>query len=402
MAINNILKLPDELTLRIFSCLKEDPRSLGIISRVCKTWQVISADDSLWEPLFIRDFQWNPGKELNLKVRYQAELLFSPTKLTFSAFEYLYEDIESAMLIDSYDPLVIEKEDEFWNNFIVTNLKTEVSKTISFAAKRLVDKIEFARVQNGILIFGSHQNIGLFDSESGEHLDSLEGHKYEIKFYQIQGNLFATCSRDAVKVWDIQEGKCIQTIELDPKETYARDEDGETEVLVPEERSSKDTVISMLLKGSELVLGWGDGHVTFIDIKNKLCKRTYQIDPGAELVGNTQGKLITLSDEGTKPWVKVWDLEAKTPLDKVFLAFSVENCNKNLLALRGNILFLGNAQTGIIKGWNLEKGLVICELESTCEPLTKLHICGNHLLAVAENSSEKFLKILVFEMDELK
>lgn len=47
-----INQLADETILNIFSFFKSEPKTLGFISRVCKRWNSIFQDDTLWLEIY--------------------------------------------------------------------------------------------------------------------------------------------------------------------------------------------------------------------------------------------------------------------------------------------------------------------------------------------------------------
>jgi hypothetical protein len=69
----NLTHFPDEILLYIFSYLNT-PTELCLLACVCKRWRAISSDDTLWRPLFVKD--WGPffdsfeGEKRSIKQEY--------------------------------------------------------------------------------------------------------------------------------------------------------------------------------------------------------------------------------------------------------------------------------------------------------------------------------------------
>lgn len=312
----------------------------------------------------MRDFQWCQEKELNFKGRYLEELFFNPASLEFQ-LKWHIKVTEPGQLINAYEPLVILSDSDV--TYEILNLETE--KVISIPHP-FPFEIEFARIQNGILILGWHNWVVLLDSMTGNLLHNLKGHGHEITYYQVQGNLLATGSRDAIKVWDIQEGTCLMTTNFYTKDVYIPLDDGETFEL----QKDPTGITSMLLQDGEVILGRSNGDVTFINIKSGLCTKTSTVDADSKLVGYVGNRLITNSETGC---VKAWNLREEIPFKRCYLALKGGN---SLLALRGNMLFIGNKESGDIKVWNIQNGRHYETISSECQPLRQFYAYGNKLI----------------------
>ena len=168
---SRLAQLPPSLIIKILQCLG-NPRDVLAVGMTCKLYHVISRDNLVWRSLFLRSFQ---------------------TRIPQGTCT------EERACLTAY---------RCHPNFMARRYATR--KVAGFTSR-----IDVLIEGNGTLVGGHfYGNIQVSDSKSGLFKRVLEGHKRAISSFVWAGkNLVSSSHDNTLKVWDLEKGECIETLE---------------------------------------------------------------------------------------------------------------------------------------------------------------------------------------------
>lgn len=360
-------RLPDELKLAIFCELSAS--DVLSISLVCRQWNILANDASLWNLFLARDFQ-RPKTML--------------PKFLHCTISHLHRNL----LRGIYATRVIQTEREFTHSCIIDD---------GLVLVILNGDIKLWNMEKGVCekIIQLPERIMIRDSNC---LIPTKEKKI------ITGDLFGS-----IKILDLEKGVCEKTLEGHP-----------------------GTIISYLCLSQEKILISGDheGTIKIWDLEKEVCEKTLEGHPGVliSFLGLTQeGNLISGDWKGT---IKIWELNAEDCVPRTInkgsqeyalycltkekkLAagddtgtikiWNLENgkCEKilqrhhhivdSLFLTRDGILVSGSANDGTIKIWDLDKGICAVTIKESIQGDLHLTIDGKLLIAERANGEIRVL-----------
>ena len=174
------------------------------------------------------------------------------------------------------------------------------------------------------------KTIKEWDLEAGKCINTITGHTSKIwGLEKVSNNLILSCSSDkSIKLWSIDTGVCIETF-----------------------HGHKSGVVSLQILTENTFASGSNKDIKIWDIKSGLCIKTLNEHEAfvRSLAKISKNVLVSCSEDKT---IKVWDIEqgvcTKTLLGHTEAVFSI-------LLLNDGTLASASADT-TIKTWNLETG----------------------------------------------
>lgn len=321
-----IVTLPKEVSLKILQYL--DCQSLCIASQVCKKWQMLANDDTVWYFMCLQHIDkkcekcgW--GLPL-LQMKNRRFIKNSNNCSENSHRRDLLRDINVIQITESNNSDIKQDSEECASNgalqmrpwktvykerfSVEKNWRTGHFKTLTFRAH--LDSILTLKMQFNLLFTGSYDNTiaiwnlpqlikaskisNLNSAETGKQITNttpqllrrLTGHQDAIKAISFNGTTLITGSLDkTIKIWNFQTGQCISTY-----------------------RGHTDSVLSIDSNKSIIVSGSADKTVRIWHVDLRTC---YTLKGHTDWVNHVKldyesMSCFSCSDDHT---IKMWDIK---------------------------------------------------------------------------------------------
>lgn len=237
----------------------------------------------------------------------------------------------------------------------------------------------------------SDATIKIWNMETGECLNTLEGHTDQITAITVvSGMLFSFSSDQTIKAWDIDTGGCLNTFTNDVAfgDTLVFSEgkafsvsnaviycaDFETREAFTVFCGHEKAISSVATCDGKLFSGSTDGVIKIWDIKTKKCLRTLDANGRSKLIRSLvayDGKLFSGSVDGV---IKVWDINTGYCLN-VFQAH--KGPAQSLVVFKGRLISCSDDNH--VKIWEIETGKCLKTLESRRGEVTNLQVIDEKL-----------------------
>ena len=180
---SHITNIPREMLLNIFTLSDFSISELGILARVCKIFQQITEDNSLWQPLCIKRFKYLRSNNLNFKTlvkvhinleRFQYRETIMVVQNPEQIISIASQNNEVVKLHSSLSPCSYELKSGVQIPSIGNNPRGFNSKSLFFnysyenqCAKHLfLRKVDIGIIENPLQVIGPfepHDNIFIFE-----------------------------------------------------------------------------------------------------------------------------------------------------------------------------------------------------------------------------------------------
>ncbi|KAH8673429.1 WD domain-containing protein [Xylariales sp. PMI_506] len=320
LKIDFISALPSELSLKILGFL--DCVSLCKASQVSHRWRTLADDDSVWRHLCLQHIErkctacgwalprletrrlkeWKRQHQIAARTR-QAEVveitdsssenalttLNGPTKRSASGLEALDAYRTKRQCVSGS----VERKTRPWKDVyrdrfrIGSNWKYGRCSIKTFRGEH-TNGVTCLQFDDNILATGSYDStIKLWDMERGKVIRTLQGHTQGIRALQFDDRVLVSGSLDAtVKIWNWRTGTCINTL------------------------NHQGGVITVHMDGDYLASGSMDKSIKIFNFKTQesFCLRGHSDWVNQVKIDVASRTLLSASDDCT---VKLWDLESR-------------------------------------------------------------------------------------------
>ncbi len=346
----SIWVLPDEVTIKVFGEL--DVASALTASRVCSQWHNLIQDGPLWFHYLGRDFGFraiasneNPREvyknHSNIPSRisrgvYRQCTFVQPRDHSSNTSSPIYAD---GKFIYTLGRMII-----IWDLFKGTCLQelegydgdTQIGlkSTLAYANGRLASTfanyLEIRGKRNFALftLLRSDTVIKVWDTETGDCLQTLKGHESSITHLEIKSDGRLT-SYDglAFKTWDMDKGTCLRTLNASGKSLIAYDagklffdtadnkiviHNIETETSIQTSEGHPGAIVRFEFANEKLISVSKDGTIKIWETDKGTCVCTIEAYNQCPRYYIADGKLILASGIG----IEIWDIETGTCLKK--------------------------------------------------------------------------------------
>lgn len=359
-------QLPSEIIMHLFSFLKG--YQAASLSPVCRQWQLLLSDASLWKHYLQREFHEDAVE--------QPREHYKKKFLPFFNFNHgIYAIKEATFTQNAYQPCGSEHAQK--KVFSFGPINGEIKDLAIDGSGHLTLKKTGSNNYSLELIEGScflssdaHGTITTFVSEQDSSGKTFTGHRSPVTSNVItyEDILIAGYADGVIKVWNREDETCIckiithatevrYLILTEVKNLISGHADGSImtwtlagEILDLQE--AKQPITSLLLiDEKKLVASHDDGTIQFWDYQNGVCEQTTKAHSEGPLLRLTaDGDLITQARVGV---INIWDPNTNS------LKFSINNGDHHLysskLVVKDRQLIIADSN-GVIKIWNLNNG----------------------------------------------
>ncbi|KAI8371348.1 WD40-repeat-containing domain protein [Radiomyces spectabilis] len=273
---------------------------------------------------------------------------------------------------------------EDYTSFVIPNA---VGATLT-GHRGNVKCVEFIGDDGREIVSGSSDNtLRIWDTETAECLDILEGHRSRIWDLSstVQGDFVASASGDGtVKIWNLSSTKasCANTLNGHAGDVYSvkyhpnqehvvtggydktvRLFDVNTGAIVKTFPGHQLAVTKTIFNplGNLVISGSKDNTIKFWDIVSGLCIRTISSHLGevTSVEMNSSGTLLLSSSKDNSN--RLWDVRMVRPIRKLK---GHQNTSKNFVraGFANNNLIVGGSEDGVVYIWDQDTGEVLQKL----------------------------------------
>ncbi|MBS0652127.1 MAG: F-box/WD repeat-containing protein [Verrucomicrobia bacterium] len=229
-----------------------------------------------------------------------------------------------------------------------------------------VFSIPLPKPQSCCLAEYKHQHVLNTNLKNGAHKEQiLTGHEGSVRcVIQADGKIISGSNDTTMKVWDLEKGKCLTTLE-----------------------GHEGAVSALTFDKGKIVSGSIDGSIKAWNVETGECLHTlFENDEAIACLAVNKGKVISGSMDST---IKIWDLES----EKCLTALKGHQGPITSLAVANELIFSASSD-GTIKVWDLETGECITTINEHCVSL----VINNGKIYAA--SIDNTIKILDIESGE--
>ncbi|MGD0665476.1 MAG: F-box-like domain-containing protein [Rhabdochlamydiaceae bacterium] len=276
-----LASLPMFLIIQILQCLG-NPRDILAVGATCKLYHAVSQDNQMWRSLFLRRFQ----------------TLIPKGTCT-----------EEGACLNAY---------KCRSNFMARRYATRIVEGFTTYVNPLIEI-------NGTLVGGQFDGtIVVSDIKSCTLKRTLEGHKGAVSsFVWAGGNLLSSSQDNTLKVWDLEKGECIQTLEakVSPFITWidgqviTKPSDSAIRITNLQTKEFREIELTAEQQGCR-VLTCIDKHLVFVDGRGTLTTWDFQTMQKKEIIPEQTGVFSLLEDNGnlilgyTDGMIKFWNMKS--------------------------------------------------------------------------------------------
>ena len=258
----------------------------------------------------------------NIQIRHLDSCKFVSTLEAHSDFVRCLEKIDDNRFASGSDDKTVKIWDA--NYFVclktlITGHQSGISCLKSLPSNRLAT--------------GSFLNIKIWNIESGECMQTLNGHLYCIFdiVYLPNGNL-VSCSEDkSIKMWDLDTGECLKSLTYNSGEVYCL----------------------VLLRNGHLASGSNDKAIYIWNLESDQCIQTLKghTDAVTRLQVLESGELVSCSWDNT---IRIWNVMEEGVCIRILNGHNA--CVRAIRLNSQDNSLLSNSIHGILKTWDLNTG----------------------------------------------
>lgn len=330
------LDFPSENTMYIFGFL--GPVALACCARVCKTWQGLAAEESLWKDLCERE-QLALYKKASWEWK-KTYLVFSFSGKELSHFLNIKEpetwqaheaSISSLYLNDT--TLVSGDIDGMISLWDLSNEKPKNEKTWETC------RVNSLQLKETTLFVGTFTaKIECWDLTTSKLIKTLSTTHIgvSVRCLELQETNLVSGCHNAIQTWNISSGECMKTFMM----------------------NSSSIVNAVQFDGTTLISGGVGGVIYVWDMSTGKCQKTLRVCNGG--VFSLQLHETTLVS-GCYQSIQIWDLNSGTCVETM----EAHSKGVHSLQLQGKILV--SASSDQIKIWDLSLRTCLKTLDEACD-----------------------------------
>jgi WD40 repeat protein len=258
--------------------------------------------------------------------------------------------------------------------------------------EKMVSSISVFKDNSKVITGSSDKTLKIWDTLTGECLDTLTGHEDEISCIVVsdEGNKIVSGSWDhTLKLWDTSSGKCIRTfrghsnhvcsivITQDGKHAISGSADNDIRIWDLEKgdclrilkgHTASVSTIALLPDESELISGSYDHSLRTWSLNSSYSlNHITDSEPVSFITSNPENdRIVGINDEGT---VRVWD---------ALSGICIENYKVTIIKACGicvtsdkELIIISNENKTVL--WNMQKAVIVKEFNYEGNPVTKIN-----------------------------
>ncbi|KAG2225218.1 hypothetical protein INT45_009547 [Circinella minor] len=446
LKIDFLKQLPIELSLHVISFI-DDPKDLANASRVSSFWNSLLKDEATWKSLCLKHRYRRRSSFFDLNSSWQHQ--FQQQKQQ-QQLQFMDHDAQPEQPQTPQQQQHVSYRDYFWHKYNTEMAWSqgtgEVIHCENDIGRALVTSLQ---MDNQYLVLGcDNHKIEVFDSNTGQHLRTLQGHEggvWALQFIERPSDgkrilVTGGCDR-VVIVWDLETGESIYTLSGHSSTVRCLRVDAEGQLAVTGSRDATVRIWDIENGVSQYVCTGHQASVRCMDIHDNLVA-TGSYDATAKLFDIQTGEcrftyfghhsqIYSISFDGIRivtgslDWsIKVWDpvdgsclgtltghtslvghLQLSTPYDSTPLLVSGASdgclriwelrnfrCKHQVSAHDSSVSCLQADQKRILSGgsdgrvklWNLETGHLIRDFTAPARTVWKLQFTDTKAVVVSQ------------------